>query len=96
MTYVELMPHVTLSIPDETYKQMKRYPEVRWSEIIRRSIVSYLDEMQDTSSSVEIRNSLSENTLERLRAISSAKSESYFAKSRGEAWKRTRSLTQTC
>ncbi len=89
------MPHVTLSIPDETYRQMKRYPEVRWSEIIRGSIAAYLEQMKDSSSSAEIRSSLSESTLERLTAISSKRAESYFEKSRVEAWKRTRSLTQT-
>ena len=40
------MAHVTLSIPDDIYQDMKRYPEIKWSEIVRRTIVSYLQEMK--------------------------------------------------
>jgi hypothetical protein len=89
------MAHVTLSIPDDVYKDMKRYPEIKWSEIVRRTIVAYLDEMRDTSSSNEIRGLLSEDTLNRLRATSSSKAAMYYSKSAKEEWKRARSLTQT-
>jgi hypothetical protein len=89
------MPHVTLSIPEEIYKEMKRYPEIKWSEIIRRSVASYLEEMKASSSSTEIRSMLDENTLNRLRSISSKKADWYFEKSEKAAWKRARSLTQT-
>ena len=87
------MPHVTLSIPEEIYKEMRRYPEIKRSEIIRRSVVSYLEEMK--ASSTEIRSMLNENTLNRLRSISSKKADWYFEKTEKAAWKRVRSLTQT-
>ena len=36
------MAHITLSVPDEVYKEMKRHPEIKWSEIARESIVRKL------------------------------------------------------
>ena len=89
------MAHVTLSIPDDVYEDMKRYPEIKWTEIVRRTIVSYLDEMKDTSSPNEIRRQLSSETLNKLKTISSNKGAKYYRKSAKEEWKRTRSLTQT-
>lgn len=90
------MAHVTLSIPDSVYEDMKRYPEVKWSEIVRQTIVSYLQEMRkDTSSANEVRHLMSEDTLRRLRKISSLKSSNLYGNSVKEDWKRTKSLTQT-
>jgi hypothetical protein len=89
------MAHVTLSIPDDIYKEMKRYPEIKWSEVVRRTIVSYLEEMKDTSSSIEIRSLLSESTLNRLKAVNSKKATTLHQKSAKEEWKRVRFLTQT-
>jgi hypothetical protein len=89
------MAHVTLSIPDDIYEDMKRYPEIKWSEIVRRTIVSYLEEMKETSSPNEIRRQLSSETINRLRAISANKGAKYYRRAAKEEWKRTRSLTQT-
>ena len=36
------MAHITLSIPDQLYKIMKKYKEVNWSEVARRAIVETL------------------------------------------------------
>ncbi len=32
------MPNITLSIPERIYLNMKKYPEIRWSEVARKSI----------------------------------------------------------
>ena len=36
------MAHITLSIPDQLYKIMKKYKEVNWSEVACRAIVETL------------------------------------------------------
>ena len=36
------MTHITLSIPDDLYKVMKKYKEINWSEIARRAIIEKL------------------------------------------------------
>lgn len=89
------MAHITLSVPDEVYRRMKHYPEIKWSEIVRKTIVSYLEEMRDTSSSSEVRSLLDESTIDRLRTMSSTKMAARYRKSVREEWKRTKSLTQT-
>jgi len=32
------MPNITLSVPDDLFRKMKRHPEVEWSELVRRLI----------------------------------------------------------
>ena len=32
------MAHITLSIPDDVYTEMKHHPEIKWSEVARKSI----------------------------------------------------------
>jgi len=36
------MTHITLSIPDDLYKIMKRHKEINWSEVARRAIIEKL------------------------------------------------------
>jgi len=37
------MGNITLSIPEEVHRQMKRFSEVRWSEVARQAIVSKIE-----------------------------------------------------
>jgi hypothetical protein len=41
------MAHITLSIPDELHKEMKKYKEIRWSAAARRGIQQELLRIQD-------------------------------------------------
>ena len=49
------MGNITLSIPNEILKQMKKHKEIKWSEVARQKIVEYLnaldilDELSDLS-----------------------------------------------
>lgn len=38
------MPNITLSLPADLHRKMKRHPEVRWSEVVRRILA---DKIQD-------------------------------------------------
>jgi len=87
------MAHMTLSIPDAVYEDMKRFPEIKWSEIVRQTIVKYLEEMKDTSDSSDLRTLLSEDTLNRLKKIGAGKMSRYHTKAAKEEWKRAKSLT---
>ena len=40
------MPNITLSIPDETYEIMKKYKEIRWSEIARQAIEKFSKKLE--------------------------------------------------
>jgi len=37
------MTNVTLSVPPELAKKMKKHPEVRWSEVARQAITDHLE-----------------------------------------------------
>jgi len=36
------MTHITLSIPEELYRLMKKHREINWSEVARRAIIEKL------------------------------------------------------
>ena len=44
--YVITMANITLSLPEELYQKLKNHPEIRWSEIARKAIQQYLDELE--------------------------------------------------
>jgi len=39
------MANMTLSIPDDIKDRMRKYPEVKWSEVVRRAIIDYLERL---------------------------------------------------
>jgi hypothetical protein len=39
------MPNVTLSIPDDLHIRMKEHSEIRWSEVVRKSIAQKIEDL---------------------------------------------------
>jgi len=40
------MANMTLSIPEEIHKKMKKFSEIRWSEIARRAIEERINDLE--------------------------------------------------
>ena len=40
------MANITLSIPDEVYRRMKRRRDVKWSEVARQAIAEKLEQVE--------------------------------------------------
>jgi len=40
------MTNVTLAIPEDLHKRMKRHSEIRWSEVIRKTISEKVDDLE--------------------------------------------------
>lgn len=40
------MTNMTLSIPEELYRKMKRFNEIKWSEIARRAIQQRIGDLE--------------------------------------------------
>ncbi len=40
------MANMTLSIPDELHKKMKKMSEIRWSEVARRAIEQRINDLE--------------------------------------------------
>ncbi len=84
------MPNITLSIPDEIYKKMKKYREVRWSEVARKAIVEYLRKLEGEfkMSTEELLEELGEEFAKDLSAISFEKAVEWYEKMRETEWRR--------
>lgn len=46
LTYSCAMPNMTLAIPEEVHRIMKRYPEISWSHVAREAIVAYARKLE--------------------------------------------------
>ncbi len=40
------MPNVTLSIPEDLHTRMKEHTEIRWSEVVRKSISRKIEDLE--------------------------------------------------
>ncbi len=88
-TLIVAMANITLSIPDDVRERMRKYPEIRWSEVVRSAILDYLDglmgsETRDSSHYAR----LAERTGVRLEDIPLAEAEKHYKKMRDLEWKR--------
>ena len=89
------MAHITLSIPDELYEEMKKHKEIKWSEIARRGIREELEKKKGIIKGSDFFNRLPEDTKNSIRKISKfSKSdwEKYHKKMKEREWKRAKSL----
>lgn len=90
------MAHITLSIPDMVYEEMKRHREIKWSEAARKGIIEKLLELQGTTAGRELFNALPESTQKSIRATTKfpAKDwDSWHKTQRKKEWKKMKSST---
>ncbi len=40
------MPNITLSIPEDLHAKMKKHAEIRWSELVRRTISEKVETLE--------------------------------------------------
>jgi len=89
------MPNVTLSVPEELYRKMKKRSDVRWSEVARRAIVDQLERLEGPTgfrtSSMDLRDMLATAGV-RLEKVSLEKAVSQSGKMRRLEWKRISSI----
>jgi hypothetical protein len=41
------MTNITFSVDDDIHKKMKEHPEIKWTEILRQSIINYLKNVEE-------------------------------------------------
>ena len=80
---------MTLSIPEKVYMEMKEYSEIKWSEVARESIISYLEKMKTVTTTDELRERISPKILKTLIAISSKEARAFSKKVNKLDWNRT-------
>jgi hypothetical protein len=89
------MTHITLSIPEELYKAMKKHREIKWSEVAREAIRTKLSKMSSASPPSEILEMLSKEARQELEAMPTEKAKRLAREAVKHRWKRTKSLIQT-
>jgi len=91
------MTNMTISIPSELYEKMKKHAEIKWSEVVRKSIADYINKIEIVKggvvSSSIILAMLKDANLE-LSNIPLEKATEQYEKSSDLEWKRL-STTQT-
>ena len=43
---IAAVPNITLSLPADLHRKMKRHPEVKWSEVVRRAIAQRIQDLE--------------------------------------------------
>lgn len=89
------MPHITLSVPEDVYREMKKRPDIKWSEVARESIVLRLVEMKNVSHASELRSRISPDVFAVVSALDESKAKKLYRRMVKEKWKHVKYSTRT-
>ncbi len=87
------MAHITLSIPNNIYDEMKQHPEIKWSELAREKFKEYLKQMTIVRGS-DLMRMLPKETQKTISETPLKKAAEFAKAVEREGWKRVKSLTQ--
>ncbi len=91
------MVNITISISDELSEKMKRHSEVKWSEVVRKALASYVDRLEILEGGVVPMKKLARKLKDAgvdTSKIDLEKSMKYYEEGRKLEWKRL-STTRT-
>ena len=91
------MTNMTISIPPELCEKMKKHVEIKWSEVVRKSIADYINKMEIVDGGVVTSSKLAimlKNSNLDVADINLDKATEQYEKGRKLEWKRL-STTQT-
>ena len=65
------MTNITFSVDDDIHKKMKEHPEIKWTEILRQSIIKYLKKVEemDVISIKDFRKRLDPELLKKIKEL---------------------------
>jgi metal-responsive CopG/Arc/MetJ family transcriptional regulator len=85
------MVNITVSIPEDLYNKMKKYSEVKWSEVVRKALAEYIGRLEvmelGVVSSDVLADMLKNSSLD-VSSISLEKAIECYIKARELEWKR--------
>ena len=86
------MVNVTVSIPEDLHSKMKKYSEVKWSEVVRKALIEYIGRLEVKErrvvSSDELSEMLKKSQLD-VASIGLDKAIEYYERARELEWKRS-------
>lgn len=87
------MAHITLSLPQEAYLEIKRHPEIKWSEVARQAIIEKTLLLKKSMHTTEFVKLLSVETRKDIRQVPREKWVAFTTAVKKAGWKRTKYLT---
>jgi len=85
------MVNVTVSIPEDLYDKMKKYSEVKWSEVVRKALADYVGRLEIIERGIvpseKLATMLRESKLD-VTSIDLEKALKYYSEGRKLEWKR--------
>jgi hypothetical protein len=88
------MAHITLSVPDTVYQEMKKHPEIKWSEVARQSIIQKTMLLKNSMHIQDLFKLLPLETQKSIESADEKKSKDFYKKVRRRGWERAKYLTQ--
>jgi len=89
------MVNVTVSIPESLYRKMRKFSEVKWSEVVRKALADYVMRLEvmehGVISSDELSEMLKTSKLD-LSSVSLDKAVEFYEKARELEWKRSSTI----
>jgi hypothetical protein len=89
------MANITLSVPEEVYRRMKRRRDVKWSEVARQAIVARLERTEGPvgfyASTFELAEMIAKAGVE-LEKVSVDEAIRHYRRMRELEWKRTSTI----
>ena len=78
------MTNITFSVDDDIHKKMKEYPEIKWTEVLRQSIVNYLKKVEeiDVLSIKDFKKRLDQETLKKIDELNDQDEIMFYAKAK--------------
>jgi hypothetical protein len=63
--------YITFHVDPDTHDRMKKHPEIKWSEVFRRSIIEYLGELEtsETMTTRELMSRLSDGARDIIKKL---------------------------
>ena len=88
------MAHITLSVPDEIYTEMKKHPEIKWSEVARQNIITKVLSLKKTMKAKDFLALLDPKTQKWIKTRDEKQAVSFYTKMKEKEWMRTKYLIQ--
>jgi len=85
------MANITLAIPDNIFRKMKKHREIRWSEVARKAIVLRIKNLEEggfKSTTQELLEDLGKGFKKSVNELTLEKAVKGYKKMRGAEWKR--------
>ncbi|KKK43962.1 hypothetical protein LCGC14_1052540 [marine sediment metagenome] len=78
------MTNITFSVDGDLHKKMKEHPEIKWTEILRQSIVNYLKKVEeiDVLSIKDFKKRLDQETLRKIDELNDQDEIMFYEKSK--------------